>query len=208
MKLIFNIASFLVVVGSLFFAGCSDNSAKSIAKKSPNVLLITIDTLRADRVGCIAGAEMSKTPNIDYIASKGIVFTRAYTPVPLTLPAHTSIFTGLHPLQHGIHQNIPVTLLPNIPTFTTILKEKGYQTIAAISSEVLSSKTGINQGFEEYHDPYKLYGTHKKGGQIAENTISAAVELLEKQNRETPVFLWVHLFDPHDPLHATGGLSA
>ena len=195
----FNIACFLLVAGCFSFAGCNSDSAKKEVGNSPDILLITIDTLRADRVGYISGEASSKTPNIDSIASKGMVFNRAYTTVPLTLPSHASIFTGLHPLQLGIHQNMPVTLSPEIPTFTTILKKKGYQTIAAISSEVLSSKTGINQGFEKYNDPYKIYGTHKKGGRIAEKTISAAIKLLEKQNENKPVFLWVHLFDPHDP---------
>jgi len=181
------------------FAGCNSNCEKNSAENSPDILLVTIDTLRADRVGYISGASSSKTPNIDSIASKGIVFNRAYTTVPLTLPSHAAIFTGLHPLQLGLHQNVPVTLSSEIPTFTTILKEKGYQTIAAISSEVLSSKTGINQGFEKYNDPYKMYGMHKKGGRIAEKTITAAMKLLEKQDGNKPVFLWVHLFDPHDP---------
>jgi len=199
MSLISNIISLLLVAGSLLLEGCNADSAKKEGESSPNILLVTIDTLRADHVGYIAGDASSRTPHIDSLASKGIVFTHAYTAVPLTLPSHASIFTGLHPLQLGIHENVPVTLSPEIPTFTTILKKHGYQTIAAISSEVLSSKTGIEQGFELYDDPYKIYGMHKKGGRIAEETIHAAIALLEEQNREKPVFLWVHLFDPHDP---------
>ncbi len=199
MKLKFNITCFLFVAGSLLFVGCNSDSAEKGVGNSPDILLITIDTLRADRVGYISGDASSKTPNIDSIASKGMVFNKAYTSVPLTLPSHASIFTGLHPLQLGIHKNMPITLSPEIPTFTTMLKKKGYQTIAAISSEVLSSKTGINQGFEKYNDPYEIYGTQKQGGRIAEKTISAAIKLLEKQNENKPVFLWVHLFDPHDP---------
>ncbi len=199
MKLKINITLILVVAFSFLFGGCNSDSNKKEVASSPDILLITIDTLRADRVGYISGAENSKTPNIDSIASKGVVFERAYTTVPLTLPSHSAIFTGLHPLQLGIHQNVPVTLSSEIPTFTTVLKEKGYQTIAAISSEVLTSKTGINQGFENYNDPYKLYGSNIKGGRIAEKTVTAALETLEKQNKNKPVFLWVHLFDPHDP---------
>ena len=184
----------------LLLIGCNSNSDKTCPIDTPpDILLITIDTLRADRVGYISGTEFSKTPNIDSIASKGVVFNRAYTTVPLTLPSHAAIFTGLHPLQLGIHQNVPVTLSSEIPTFTKVLKRKGYQTIAAISSEVLSSKTGINQGFSDYNDPYKIYGVNKKGGRIAEKTVSAAIKLLEKQDQKNPVFLWVHLFDPHDP---------
>ena len=189
----------LLVAGTLLFAGCDSNPAHGDVENSPNVLLITIDTLRADRVGYIAGEASSKTPCMDSIASKGIRFTRAYTTAPLTLPSHAALFTGLHPLQLGIHQNVPVALSPAIPTLTTHLKQKGYQTIAAISSSVLSSKTGMCQGFDEYNDPYQLYGTQKSGGRIAEETIHAAIALLEKQNRDKPVFLWVHLFDPHDP---------
>ncbi|RLD11108.1 MAG: hypothetical protein DRI44_04345, partial [Chlamydiae bacterium] len=189
---------FYFILLTLFLTNCS--TRQEINKQcSPNVLLVTIDTLRADRVGYISGSAVSKTPNIDLLASKGVVFKRAYSAVPLTLPSHSSIFTGLHPLQLGIHQNVPVTLSPDIPTFTTILRKKGYQTIAAISAEVLSSKTGINQGFIEYDDPYKIYNSHKKGGRIAEKTISAALKLLKKQDENKPVFLWVHLYDPHDP---------
>jgi len=185
----------------LLFTGCDSNSKPKIQtpKKSPDILLITIDTLRADRVGYISGEKNSKTPNIDSIAKNGAVFSRAYTTVPLTLPSHASIFTGLHPLQLGLHKNVPVTLSLKIPTFTTILKKNGYQTIAAISAEVLSSKTRINQGFDKYNDPYKIYGSNKKGGRIAEKTISAAIDLLKKSNENKPVFLWVHLYDPHDP---------
>jgi len=199
MKLKINIILISVVTFSFLCCGCNSDSNKKEVASSPDILLITIDTLRADRVGYISGASNSKTPNIDSIASKGIVFNRAYTTVPLTLPSHSAIFTGLHPLQLGLHQNVPVTLSPEIPTFTTILKEKGYQTIAAISAEVLSSKTGINQGFDSYNDPYKIYGSNKKGGRVAEKTVAAALELLEKQDKNKPVFLWVHLYDPHDP---------
>jgi len=194
---------YINIFGSISFVilclGCNSGSDIKPLNTLPNVLLITIDTLRADRVGYISGATNSKTPNIDSIASQGIVFNRAYTTVPLTLPSHAAIFTGLHPLQLGIHQNVPVTLSSEIPTFTTVLKEKGYQTIAAISSEVLTSKTGINQGFEVYNDPYKIYGTSIKGGRIAGKTIPEALKILEKQDKNKPVFLWVHLFDSHDP---------
>ena len=189
----------IIILLQLFLSGCTKQKAGKIDRIPPNVLLITIDTLRADRLGYIAGEKKSKTPSIDALAKNGKVFTRAYTAVPLTLPSHSSIFTGLHPIQHGVHQNVPVTLSPKIPTFTTILKKKGYQTIAAISAEVLSSKTGINQGFEKYDDPYKLYGASKKGGRIAEKTVNAALKLLNNLNKNKPVFLWTHLYDPHDP---------
>ncbi len=203
-NIFFIIKTLLLIIsfgGCLSFAGCELNSKPEIQvpAKSPDILLITIDTLRADRVGYISGEENSKTPNIDSIAKNGTVFNRAYTTVPLTLPSHSAIFTGLHPLQLGLHQNVPVTLSPEIPTFTTILKKNGYQTIAAISAEVLSSKTGINQGFDKYNDPYRIYGSNKKGGRIAEKTISAAIDLLKESDKNKPVFLWVHLYDPHDP---------
>jgi len=188
-----------IVIFIILSIGCSPEAEMDSDKNSPNVLLITIDTLRADRVGYVSGKDLSKTPNIDAIASNGIVFNRAYSLVPLTLPSHSTIFTGLHPLQLGLHLNVPVVLSPKTPTFTTILKNKGYQTIAAISSEILSSRTGINQGFKFFNDPYKTSKKHKIGGRIAAETVDAALDLLQNQNQNIPVFLWVHLYDPHDP---------
>ena len=101
------------------------------AKRPPNVILITIDTVRADHVGCY-GYKDIRTPNIDAIAISGTRFERAYTPVPVTLPAHTAIFTGTYPMYSGMHDFSANTLNPSQPTLASVLSSQGYATAAVI----------------------------------------------------------------------------
>lgn len=195
------------------YSGCDishpdDSGARAVkSDAAPHVLLITIDTLRADRVGYISGAEKSKTPHIDAWAKEGVKFTHARTPVPLTLSAHASILSGLHPLQHGVHNNVPTRVPESLDMLPEILQINGYKTIAAVSAEVLSEGTGIAQGFEVFHDPYQLYGSEKAGGEIAEKTIRAVKKILNESSRDTTVFVWVHLYDPHDPYTPPAGFQ-
>src|SRR5712692_2583543 len=118
-----------------------------------NVLLVTIDTLRSDRVGAFGGPP-DLTPNLDRLAGAGLRLTRAYSSAPLTLPSHTSILTGVSPPVHGVRTNGLFRLGPDLPTLAAILKSHGYRTGAFVGAFVLDARFGLNRGFDAYDDRY------------------------------------------------------
>ena len=118
-----------------------------------NVLLITIDTLRVDRVGAFGGRP-GLTPHLDRLASAGLRFTRAYSSAPLTLPSHASILTAVSPPVHGLRANGLFRLGPKLPTLATVLKAAGYRTGAFVGAFVLDARFGLNRGFDVYDDRY------------------------------------------------------
>ena len=134
------------------FAG-ADAWAGAAAK--PNVLVVTIDTLRADHVGCY-GYKQGRTPNLDSLAGDGVLFREAYTPVPITLPSHTVIFTGTYPMLSGMHDFSGNRLGADQPTLASILHENGYATGAVVASAVLDSRFGLNRGFDFYYDHFEF----------------------------------------------------
>ncbi len=153
----------------------------------PNIVLITIDTLRADHLGCY-GYEFATTPNLDRFAKEGLLFQNAYAPVPLTLPSHASMLTGLYPERHGIRDNAHFPLTKS-EMIQERLKRHGYHTYAIVSAAPLSSGFGLNRGFDSYHDEFP--GAEKK----ADATTDLALQ--EIKRFQSPYFLWVHYFDPH-----------
>jgi arylsulfatase A-like enzyme len=188
----------------------------------PNVLLITIDTLRADHLGCY-GAPREDSPRIDALAAAGVRFTRATSQVPLTLPSHTSILTSTCPPVHGVRDNARFRFGDTAPTLAGILRGAGYRTAAFVSAFVLDSRFGLDRGFETYNDeiqnqalfyftsaspPFALAGGMKllglappyKPERKADRTTDAAIAWLEA-NRSQRFFLWIHYFDPHGPLN-------
>src|SRR5713226_2961111 len=175
--------------------------ALAAAGPSPNVVVITIDTLRADHLGCY-GYKQIRTPNIDALAAEGARFERAYTPVPVTLPAHTVIFTGAYPMLSGMHDFAANKLSPTQPTLASVLKEQGYTTGAVIGSAVLDSRLGLNHGFDFYYDHFdfnrlqesNLDEMERPGNVVADVTL----DWLGK-NYQKKFFLWMHLYDPHYP---------
>ena len=128
-------------------------AAQTPVKPALNVVLITIDTLRADHVGCY-GYKQIKTPNIDGLAADGARFERAFAVVPVTLPSHTSMLTGTYPMLSGMHDFSGNKLSPLQPTLASVLKQAGYQTGAVVASAVLDSRFGLNQGFDFYYDHF------------------------------------------------------
>jgi len=180
-----------------FLQGCGRSGDR------PNVLLITLDTTRADRLGCY-GYPNGLTPTIDGIAGQGILFERAYSTVPLTLPAHSSMMTGLYPPEHGTRINGRNALPETVQTLAEVMKEDGYRTGAFIAAFVLDRKFGISQGFETYNDDMtgaeeieeKLH-VYRNGRLVVE----AAKEWLKGLNGDR-FFAWIHLYDPHRPYHA------
>ena len=170
---------------------------------APNVVLITIDTLRADHVGCY-GYKQIKTPNIDGLAAEGTRFDRAFAVAPVTLPSHSSILTGTYPMLSGMHDFSGNKLSPLQPTLASVLKQAGYQTGAVIAAAVLDSRFGLNQGFDFYYDHFdfsrldeaNLDEMERPGNVVAD----VALDWLAK-NSQKKFFLWMHLYDPHAPYH-------
>ena len=162
-----------------------------------NLLLISIDTLRADHVGSYGFARPT-TPSIDALAREGALFKNVYSPVPVTLPAHCSMLTGTLPPTHGVRDNLHKRLPDSSLTLAEILKARGFATAAVVSSFVLDRRFNMNQGFDSYDDRFQA--VHKIGD-VAERkgdeTTRVAVQWLDGQRRE-PFFLFVHYYDPHD----------
>jgi len=179
----------------------SEVPASAAPKAAPNVVFVTIDTLRADHLGCY-GYKRIHTPNIDSLAADGIRFERAYTPVPVTLPAHTAIFTGTYPMLSGMHDFADNKLNPAQPTLASVLKDQGYTTGAVIGSAVLDSRFGLNHGFDFYYDHFdfnrlqesNLDEMERSGNVVAD----VALDWLGK-NYQHRFFFWMHLYDPHYP---------
>lgn len=166
--------------------------------RKPNVLLITVDTLRPDALGWAGGK--NATPGFDSLAASGFRFPSAVSPVPLTLPAHASILTGLLPRRHGVRDNGRV-LGAAIPTLAERLSAKGWSTGAVVSGYPLKALFGLNRGFAEYDDVL-LASKMKIGERIAPETTAVALQFLRQHASSSsgkPFFLWVHYFDAHDP---------
>jgi arylsulfatase A-like enzyme len=142
----------LAVLCALAGAGCR-RSSESIARAPvrPNLLLLTLDTTRADRLGCY-GYSNAVTPNLNGLAEAGVLFEDAQSSVPVTLPSHTTMLTGLQPPEHGVRVNGETALATNVPTLAEILRTRGYRTAAVVASPVLSRSYGLDRGFESYDD--------------------------------------------------------
>lgn len=162
-----------------------------------NLVLITLDTTRADRLGCY-GHSSAHTPNLDRLADRGVLFAKAYTAVPITLPSHATMLTGLLPPEHGVRINGTSRLAEGVPTLAEILEQRGYRTGAFVSSLVLDGRFGLSRGFSNYDDRLPRGPGTQEAERSAMETISAALAWL-RSSSSTPFFCWVHLYDPHEP---------
>ena len=168
-----------------------------------HLVLVTIDTLRADRLGCYGAKDVS-TPNLDRIAGEGAIATRATAHVPLTRPSHTSLFTGMLPTRHGIRDNVSPARVPEVPTIATVAKAAGFRTAAFVSSIVLAGGGGLERGFDLYSDELAKSANAEdvpfmnELQRSGDETLSEAIGWLES-NRESRLFAWIHLYDPHEP---------
>jgi arylsulfatase A-like enzyme/Flp pilus assembly protein TadD len=166
-----------------------------------NVVLVTADTLRADKLGSYGNTRI-ETPNIDRLAGEGILFENATTVVPLTLPAHSSILTGTYPMYHGVRDNGGYYLDAEQITLAETLKENGYATGAFVAAFVLDSRWGLNQGFDRYFDDFDLakYETvsldsvQRRGDEV----LAEALGWMDSV-RQGPFFSWIHFYDAHTP---------
>ena len=166
-----------------------------------NVLILTLDTMRWDRLGAY-GDGRAETPNLDRLASEGVLFEQAITSVPLTLPAHSTIFTGMLPPRHGVRDNGGYVLDPRHMTLASILKNSGWSTGAFIGAFVLDAKFGLDQGFETYHDQFDVakYKSISLGdiARTAGEVVDNALPWLES-NSDRRFFAWLHFYDAHTP---------
>jgi choline-sulfatase len=184
----------------LYITGTAAGQARP-KPSTPDVFLITIDTLRADHVHCY-GYEI-QTPALDRLAADGIRFTQAFTPSPITNTSHTSILTGLLPSSHGV-TDFGIPLAPSLPTLAELLKRNGYHTAAFIGAVILDSKSlapGLDRGFDFYDNFPEHSQTKSRWGRIERRGMDVVghAERWMARHPAGPKFVWVHLYDPHDP---------
>ncbi len=181
----------------MLFVTCRNGSR--IRAEGMNLLIITLDTVRADRIGAY-GYGKAETPNLDELARKGILFENCYTPVPLTMPAHCSLFTGRYPLGHRVRDNGTFFLEENEVTLAEMMTQRGYETYAVIASFVLQAKFGLNQGFSEYEDSLNMDELlHNFYSEIPADVVYTKFDRWFKKRRKEKFFAWVHFYDPHAP---------
>ncbi|HXW04955.1 MAG TPA: sulfatase [Vicinamibacterales bacterium] len=166
---------------------------------SSSVLIVTLDTTRADYVSAY-GSMRVWTPNLDRLAADGVVFEQAMTVAPLTLPAHCSLFTGLLPPRHGVRDNAGASLAASYQTLAEVLQRRGFETGAFVGSVVLEHGRGLEAGFDVYSDGITTGRTSSGIGlqRRADQIVDEAIAWLEERDR-APFLLWVHLYDPHAP---------
>ncbi len=206
------IAGMLLLLAACFGLACGQGGSGGssggggsppVGEQPRNLLLISMDTTRADRLGCY-GFAGAGTPRLDRLASEGTRGARAFTVAPLTLPAHASLMTGLYPPSHGVRDNVDFRLPGSATTLAEHLAGQGYATAAAVGAYVLSAEFGIAQGFAAYDEPRGASAAGSGGASVVHREIlerdaaavtDAALELLSEL--QEPFFLWVHYFDPH-----------
>jgi choline-sulfatase len=199
-KQVFTLLIPLAIVPGLVVAAIRP-SGKAAARKNINLILITMDTLRADHVGCY-GASQVQTPTLDSLCREGIVFERAFSQVPLTWPSHAAILSGTYPFQNGVQDFTGQPLSPQFHTVAEGFKRQGYATGAVVSAFVLDRSWGLSRGFDFYDDAFSAETFQKKDiglvDRKAEESVTHAIDWL-KRTAHRPFFLWLHLYDPHSP---------
>lgn len=188
----------IAALAGLLLAAAPPAKAPARPASRGDVVLITIDTLRADAPG-FAGNKRAQTPVLDRLASQGRVFTNAHAHNVVTLPSHTNILTGLYPFQHGVRDNTGFRVPANLPTLATVLRGAGYATGAFVGAFPLDSQYGLDRGFDVYDDRYpegvdedRFALAQRRGDEV----VRLALDWWRKQQGK-PRFLWIHLFDPH-----------
>jgi len=176
-------------------AGCTQQGAGP-----PSILLVTLDTTRADRIGAY-GRAGARTPTLDRLARQGILFERAIAPTPITLPSHASILTGVYPTAHGVRDNAVFALAPEARLVSEVLAERGWRTAAFVGSFVLHPRFGLDQGFEVYHAPQPTREPMRDRyvERPANEVVDDALAWLSGLAAGERFFVWLHFFDPHIP---------
>jgi arylsulfatase A-like enzyme/predicted Zn-dependent protease len=194
----------LLLVGAVSFfvlISCTRRAALEAGDSHLNVLIITLDTIRADRLGAYGNRQI-ETPFIDGLAARGVLFEDCVASAPLTLPSHTSIFTGTYPTYHGVRDNGDFIVPRDLTTMAQLFHEKGYRTGAFVGAFVLSARWGLDRGFDTYTEPtgasaaevLSMGDVRRRG----EAVVDDALAWLQKPSN-SPFFAWIHLYDPHLP---------
>jgi arylsulfatase A-like enzyme/tetratricopeptide (TPR) repeat protein len=192
----------LALFAALFFFACHGTATKSRKNlRNANVLIITLDTTRADHIGAY-GYTAAQTPNVDALAREAILFEHCITPTAYTLPSHSSIMTGLYPPSHGVRINGEAALADSNTTLAERLSARGYRTAAFVAAFVLDGRWGLSQGFQQYDDHFKLGPDQRldlaRVQRPANQVVDAALQWLDSGAKQ-PFFAWVHLYDAHFP---------
>ncbi len=166
--------------------------------RGPNLVLITIDTLRADHVGAY-GATSGATPSLDALALRGARFDQVQAAVPLTGPSHATILTGQYPPTHGVRGNVVFTLASTYPTLATRLKRRGYTTAAFVGAYPVAAAFGFNQGFDTFDEEFHESGPLDNGAERRANEVADASLRWLSAPHDGPFFAWMHFYDPHAP---------
>ena len=183
---------------------CPACQSERVARSRPNVVIITLDTTRWDRLGC-TGDPTAHTPNIDALAARGVLFDRAYAATALTLPSHTTIMTGLEPPAHGVHANGHFRASSSLTTLAERLSVAGWYTGAFVSAFVLDASYNLDQGFDVYGDETKTIQNRLEFAipeRPADAVTDEATAWLAHADVGRPFFLWAHYYDPHMPWEA------
>jgi arylsulfatase A-like enzyme len=186
---------------SLFSFSCAGGAKLPAGDGSLNVLIITLDTIRADRLSAY-GNRRIETPFVDGLARRGVLFEMCTAPAPLTLPSHTSIFTGTYPVYHGVRDNGDFVVPAGLTTMAQLFREKGYRTGAFVGAFVLSARWGLNRGFDVYTEPtgasaaeiLSMGDVQRRGEAVVDDALAWL-----QQPSTSPFFAWIHLYDPHLP---------
>jgi len=196
------------VIAALAIAACTACGGRRVETPAPErILLVSIDTLRADHIGCY-GAERVATRTLDTLAAAGVRFEAAVSPAPLTLPAHASLLTALDPPGHGVRHNGIFRLPDAIPTLAERMREAGYGTGAAVGSQVLDRRHGLDRGFDVYDDQLtdRIAGGSGWPERRADRVVDAALAMLDRLGPR--FFLWVHFYDPHMAYDPPAGFAS
>ncbi|HTM24761.1 MAG TPA: sulfatase [Vicinamibacterales bacterium] len=186
----------VVIPAAALVVVCSGLASARLQPRPSNLVVITLDTTRADRLPAY-GFSGVRTPALDRVVREGVVFDRANTVAPLTLPSHVSLFTGRYPPRHHVRDNADVPLAPGTPTLAEMLHASGFRTAAFVASVVLSAQRGLARGFQTYVDGSRgdQRAPRRRDGRIVVDEASAWID----QHGGAPFFVWVHLYDVHGP---------
>ncbi len=180
--------------------GEAPDEAMTVTEGPVHLLLITLDTVRADHLGCY-GYEHPTTPHLDALAQEALLFETCQASVPVTLPSHCTIITGMEPFEHGVRNNGTFVLSDEITTLAEVMHAQGYATGAVMASIVLAQRFGTAQGFDHFDDDFTGPGAgHPLPERVAGEVTRRGLEWIRNQP-DRPWFAWLHYFDPHDPYH-------
>ena len=188
-------------------ADCASRTRPPGTAQDLNLLVITLDTTRADRIGAYRGSRAAATPQLDRLAREGVLFEDATSPAPLTLPAHCTLFSGWLPPRHGIRENVG-RLDSATPTLASLLRRRGYRTGAFVAAEVLARSRGLYLGFDIYDDEFQSRNVpHAPPRRGAAAVITRAIQWITAGKSSSPFFVWIHLYDAHAPYEATAAFD-